>query len=61
MLVHVASDSQLKAGNPTTVNTAIIVIGVKFIVKAIHFWQIEASHLINWTLISIHCKLFCVF
>lgn len=33
MLVHAASDGQLKAGNPTTVNTAIIVTGVKFILK----------------------------
>lgn len=61
MLVHAASDDQLKAGNPTTVNTAIIVTGVKFIFKMIYFWQIEVLCWINWTLISIYCKLLCVF
>lgn len=61
MLVHDASDGQLKAGSPTTMNTAIIVTNVKFILQTIHFWQIEVLHLINWALISIYCKLLCVF
>lgn len=57
MLLHAARDGQLKAGNPTTVLVTI----VKFILQTVHFWQIEASHLISGALISIYWKLLCVF
>lgn len=61
MLLHAARDGQLKADNPTTMDTAVLVTIVKFILQTVHFWQIEASHLISGALISIYWKLLCVF
>lgn len=61
MPLRATRDGQLKAGNPTTVDTVVLVTIVKFILQTVHFWQIEVSQLINWALISIYCKLLCVF